>query len=119
MCARTPRVRSSPLFFFSMTRRPPRSTLFPYTTLFRSTDARRLCRIIHDDGTVHAVGDLRGRVEVRVVPIVAGVRQGDRKSTRLNSSHSQISYAVFCLKKKKTQSRSILHNQSTITILKY
>src|SRR2546427_1567604 len=67
-----------------MIRRPPRSTLFPYTTLFRSALLE-----LHADalgGSLH--GETGGR------------RQGDRKSTRLNSSHSQISYAVFCLKKK-------------------
>src|SRR5256886_16718181 len=69
-------------FFFLMIRRPPRSTLFPYTTLFRS----HLCRCRAGGGTA-------GRRW-------AGAKR-DRKSTRLNSSHSQISYAVFCLKKKK------------------
>src|SRR2546430_13465341 len=71
-------------FFFLMIRRPPRSTLFPYTTLFRS-----------DPGPLHTPHRPRAR---RTVP---SRRRGDRKSTRLNSSHSQISYAVFCLKKKK------------------
>src|SRR2546427_4961100 len=66
-----------------MIRRPPRSTLFPYTTLFRS--------VREDGGSVP-----RGRL-----PWCQAGRFGDRKSTRLNSSHSQISYAVFCLKKKK------------------
>src|SRR5205085_12273174 len=79
--------RSSSLFslhfFFLMIRRPPRSTLFPYTTLFRSPF--RLC-----------IGSYIERVSREV----AGGPGGDRKSTRLNSSHSQISYAVFCLKKK-------------------
>src|SRR5688572_31007736 len=76
-------------FFFLMIRRPPRSTLFPYTTLFRSV-------LPADRGA-----DDRARRRVRGPrPLVAsGTR--DRKSTRLNSSHSQISYAVFCLKKKK------------------
>src|SRR6266498_4727670 len=73
--------------FFLMIRRPPRSTLFPYTTLFRSCRARAAR---HPRG-VHAP---RGR------PVAARDRQ-DRKSTRLNSSHVRISYAVFCLKKKK------------------
>src|SRR2546430_13725074 len=84
-------------FFFLMIRRPPRSTLFPYTTLFRS-DARleRLPR-----GAAHQL--LGDRLRPLQLPLVlqlqlAGDR--DRKSTRLNSSHSQISYAVFCLKKK-------------------
>src|SRR2546430_13478242 len=80
-------------FFFLMIRRPPRSTLFPYTTLFRSHRGAALGGIrlggrVRDPGD----GQRRGR----------GVRRRlDRKSTRLNSSHSQISYAVFCLKKKK------------------
>src|SRR5207253_10842048 len=84
------------LFFFSMIRRPPRSTLFPYTTLFRSALAV-------------AVGLwLAGRLaRQRGIPsdLVSGVALwavvGDRKSTRLNSSHVAISYAVFCLKKKR------------------
>src|SRR3989475_1979684 len=76
-------------FFFLMIRRPPRSTLFPYTTLFRSGRGVRPLRL----GRPSA---LSGR---RVLRRVRHVR--DRKSTRLNSSHSQISYAVFCLKKKK------------------
>src|SRR2546430_13241166 len=75
-------------FFFLMIRRPPRSTLFPYTTLFRSRA---------DSDREYSGGD--GRSSARGV---AGCdRRRDRKSTRLNSSHSQISYAVFCLKKKK------------------
>src|SRR2546430_6120719 len=70
-----------------MIRRPPRSTLFPYTTLFRSATIDRLPLIAEAvDGRVPLLLD-------------SGVRR-DRKSTRLNSSHSQISYAVFCLKKK-------------------
>src|SRR6266581_1340768 len=72
------------LFFFLMIRRPPRSTLFPYTTLFRS---RRAARPLSD-------GLLRERHRRS--------HRRDRKSTRLNSSHPSISYAVFCLKKKKT-----------------
>src|SRR2546427_5335970 len=83
-----------------MIRRPPRSTLFPYTTLFRS---HRLARVSH--GILEArrggIGaDLDDRVEHQYRP-GAVVADRDRKSTRLNSSHSQISYAVFCLKKKK------------------
>src|SRR2546427_3683732 len=79
-----------------MIRRPPRSTLFPYTTLFRSPAARRgLDRGRGDDGDGGGGGRLRAR---------RGCHQ-DRKSTRLNSSHSQISYAVFCLKKKKENKR--------------
>src|SRR2546427_3548929 len=77
-----------------MIRRPPRSTLFPYTTLFRSS---REARGFWPD---EAPGNL---VRAAKVPMPARIRRGDRKSTRLNSSHSQISYAVFCLKKKNRQ----------------
>src|SRR6266702_7186620 len=80
-------------FFFLMIRRPPRSTLFPYTTLFRSVDHRLV--LIGD------LGDL-GRQGEDHVEVVDRQQIGDRKSTRLNSSHVAISYAVFCLKKKKT-----------------
>src|SRR5258708_38846987 len=73
------------LFFFLMIRRPPRSTLFPYTTLFRSV----------------AQGRGRKRPGPAGKPEPAALRRIDRKSTRLNSSHQIISYAVFCLKKKK------------------
>src|SRR2546430_13671716 len=82
-----------------MIRRPPRSTLFPYTTLFRSgvDPAPRLSAISRP---AHAVGTVvRGRGGDYVTNRTA-VAAADRKSTRLNSSHSQISYAVFCLKKK-------------------
>src|SRR5689334_24550333 len=85
-----------------MIRRPPRSTLFPYTTLFRSGRLRTLDRR-EARGSAGARG-CRSRSEARVVRVR---RRGparttrDRKSTRLNSSHSSISYAVFCLKKKK------------------
>src|SRR2546429_6002288 len=87
-------------FFFLMIRRPPRSTLFPYTTLFRSARRGRALPArgagAHRPGRLaaHRVSHTRGR----------GVFRGkDRKSTRLNSSHGYISYAVFCLKKKNTQ----------------
>src|SRR5437660_8399482 len=74
-----------------MIRRPPRSTLFPYTTLFRSIKPRR--GVVQDGGLFH-VAEMRDG-------IAEGTIQRDRKSTRLNSSHVAISYAVFCLKKKK------------------
>src|SRR5256885_16946119 len=84
---------SSFFFFFLMIRRPPRSTLFPYTTLFRS--ARRQ---LMGEAQRHAATRDRWRARHRNR---RGRRVGDRKSTRLNSSHLVISYAVFCLKKKK------------------
>src|SRR3712207_6927135 len=100
-----------------MIRRPPRSTLFPYTTLFRSRDARlerrrhpralrqRRAAVAGDPRTGVAVGAQRARraSRKRCPPSVHGVvhPSADRKSTRLNSSHANISYAVFCLKKKK------------------
>src|SRR2546430_4282785 len=82
-----------------MIRRPPRSTLFPYTTLFRSRRAvlRHALARRAPIGDAHALR-LDVHVGEEVLPHVAPV--ADRKSTRLNSSHSQISYAVFCLKKK-------------------
>src|SRR2546427_9285945 len=89
-----------------MIRRPPRSTLFPYTTLFRSEFVNReLWRRQQGYGRGG-----RMRIERDTAHILSGVRHGqtDRKSTRLNSSHSQISYAVFCLKKKKQISLNTL-----------
>src|SRR2546430_7391390 len=91
-----------------MIRRPPRSTLFPYTTLFRSVGNRILAFAANND-TSCVCGLSRDSMKPRLFdPFLWGkgrgkVRadHGDRKSTRLNSSHSQISYAVFCLKKKK------------------
>src|SRR5690242_21097076 len=89
-----------------MLRRPPRSTLFPYTTLFRSGMSTRGLRVrsltCENDGYC-AVGGEPGQ-ELRSRASRAGV---DRKSTRLNSSHMSISYAVFCLKKKKKKMRKI------------
>src|SRR3712207_7475679 len=84
-----------------MIRRPPRSTLFPYTTLFRSDDHRGGERD-PDGGAAPEARGLRVRLrEVQPPPGGLGDGGGDRKSTRLNSSHANISYAVFCLKKKK------------------
>src|SRR5258707_8215321 len=89
-------------FFFLMIRRPPRSTLFPYTTLFRSNEIApaRVRSWLHDETERHARGSpspvgAQGIISGRRAPAL------DRKSTRLNSSHANISYAVFCLKKKK------------------
>src|SRR3712207_8541056 len=102
------------LFFFLMIRRPPRSTLFPYTTLFRSLETDTTGRLAHfprarprSSGEPASTGHQRRRLgarersscparsDRRTLPPVQ-----DRKSTRLNSSHANISYAVFCLKKK-------------------
>src|SRR3712207_7428358 len=93
-----------------MIRRPPRSTLFPYTTLFRSLrpakDAGVVDHRVQPAQAVHVAGDLARLLEVGQVPDdgrSAPVQElADRKSTRLNSSHANISYAVFCLKKKNT-----------------
>src|SRR2546426_653651 len=86
-------------FFFLMIRRPPRSTLFPYTTLFRSVhvDEHAVCSLPLAAVTRHGISI----VEMRVIVDLKRDRTADRKSTRLNSSHLVISYAVFCLKKKK------------------
>src|SRR2546430_12585057 len=97
-------------FFFLMIRRPPRSTLFPYTTLFRSLHDSKVTpfEVPGEMALRFAAGKVNPRPDRRlrdrawscrlVLPWL--VRNQDRKSTRLNSSHSQISYAVFCLKKK-------------------
>src|SRR5438034_6913650 len=86
-------------FFFLMIRRPPRSTLFPYTTLFRSPT---LCG---DSGSAQQQAVPQHSGGLRFTPALT-----DRKSTRLNSSHTVISYAVFCLKKKKKKQ----HNKSQL-----
>src|SRR6266481_6819667 len=90
--------RDLSLFFFLMIRRPPRSTLFPYTTLFRSPAA--------GGGPAQA---LAGGLPRPAAP-------GDRKSTRLNSSHSSISYAVFCLKKKIISPRNVELDNTRVSI---
>src|SRR3712207_7063471 len=101
-----------------MIRRPPRSTLFPYTTLFRSVDAGLPQRRAHGPDDAGPVGVdeeeqvARGvQVHVEAVDLdQLGHLALDRKSTRLNSSHANISYAVFCLKKKKKSYASISSN---------
>src|SRR5258708_9507603 len=96
-----------------MIRRPPRSTLFPYTTLFRSRHA--------DDGARDGVGGARGprggrrRARAPSSTRTTSWTARDRKSTRLNSSHQIISYAVFCLKKKKNKNNAILRHATTST----
>src|SRR2546430_5966479 len=96
-----------------MIRRPPRSTLFPYTTLFRSAEQipYAITRYVNETGRLYAVLDrqLGGK------DFVTGKDYTDRKSTRLNSSHSQISYAVFCLKKKKKKKKERINNKETYT----
>src|SRR5690348_18071024 len=96
-----------------MIRRPPRSTLFPYTTLFRSGEQRGLAQPRDRRGAPAPAADGRGS-DVRGHPrqVVLGLAHvtpspSDRKSTRLNSSHPSISYAVFCLKKKKNTKKSM------------
>src|SRR3712207_7521782 len=93
-----------------MIRRPPRSTLFPYTTLFRSASAlrdpqrHRAARHVRADRSAHLHPQLPVEQRGRAADEGAdqqGLQEPDRKSTRLNSSHANISYAVFCLKKKK------------------
>src|SRR3712207_8834232 len=102
-----------------MIRRPPRSTLFPYTTLFRSArrqplavDLRETISAIRVSGDVERIGDLAKNIAKRVLAIATQFQpQKDRKSTRLNSSHANISYAVFCLKKKKITTNEPLHTK--------
>src|SRR3712207_7513405 len=106
MIMRQRRQRFEIIFFFLMIRRPPRSTLFPYTTLFRSgagrpDGVRALCR--------PGSGPRPFAVVPRRRPLV-DVWRADRKSTRLNSSHANISYAVFCLKKKKNLFTTAAHS---------
>src|SRR5690348_12806298 len=101
-----------------MIRRPPRSTLFPYTTLFRSLQLEKTLRVfsqnelallLRETGNLfHEIHRLRiARVEVVVAADDDAVRPEDRKSTRLNSSHPSISYAVFCLKKKTNKHNTL------------
>src|SRR3712207_8000883 len=97
-----------------MIRRPPRSTLFPYTTLFRSRaaeGARRTAR--------HQPVRQQRRLVHRLPRPLSGLARRDRKSTRLNSSHANISYAVFCLKKKKSFTSQSFPFVSTPATLSY
>src|SRR2546427_8488372 len=102
-----------------MIRRPPRSTLFPYTTLFRSGFGQAIAEAGEDLLAVaHRGRWQRGRIQWQGRGSGQVLADADRKSTRLNSSHSQISYAVFCLKKKKTlrltPQRHTLYISSTV-----
>src|SRR3712207_7323977 len=92
-------------FFFLMIRRPPRSTLFPYTTLFRSKEVSSLSISSYSSffHTKHLKTSVSQELPVPISQKDCNIKiSEDRKSTRLNSSHANISYAVFCLKKKKT-----------------
>src|SRR5256885_4417608 len=101
-----------------MIRRPPRSTLFPYTTLFRSVEKRKTLNTIRNTlGRKIPLGNIRryckGKNTLPRKTTYLGIsgtyrRSGDRKSTRLNSSHLVISYAVFCLKKKNKTQKKLL-----------
>src|SRR2546422_7131001 len=89
-----------------MIRRPPRSTLFPYTTLFRSLGLARPLQVLDAEADRReGILDLVRHLPRHLAPGQHAGRSGDRKSTRLNSSHGYISYAVFCLKKKKNVCR--------------
>src|SRR5207249_11542554 len=108
----------TPLLFFLMIRRPPRSTLFPYTTLFRSPSTsssatRANCR---SNSAALQFGPARSTYWISTTTSAGGHPAEDRKSTRLNSSHVSISYAVFCLKKKK-QNKYILETSEFRYIL--
>src|SRR2546421_5912386 len=114
-------------FFFLMIRRPPRSTLFPYTTLFRSLlqagAGRAVLRAHLRSGEGLGVplrqvqADPLPRRDLRSLRRRGDAVQGDRKSTRLNSSHDQISYAVFCLKKKNNETRALVAIQPISVVL--
>src|SRR3712207_6911850 len=93
-------VRHSSTVFFLMIRRPPRSTLFPYTTLFRSAAELVVAQELRAHPRLGEHAPVRRQLVTRALHRRRG-RLLDRKSTRLNSSHANISYAVFCLKKKK------------------
>src|SRR5947208_10845840 len=101
-----------------MIRRPPRSTLFPYTTLFRSHQVARLAFVRVLLAAIEEIGHVRvllglGHMQLSDAAVRQGLRERDRKSTRLNSSHQIISYAVFCLKKKKKQNKKTLRKYRT------
>src|SRR5688572_31904624 len=98
-----------------MLRQPPRSPLFPYTTLFRSVVAPPADEVEVGEETVDAPAEpepvFGGPPSDELLDARRSAEDQDRKSTRLNSSHSQISYAVFCLKKKNEQHRKSSHNK--------
>src|SRR3712207_7317003 len=105
------------LFFFLMIRRPPRSTLFPYTTLFRSstvfasstTNKSTNINELYKNAYTATMKSLNEKTQSSIKEAREAI--GDRKSTRLNSSHANISYAVFCLKKKKIHDDHLITSQ--------
>src|SRR5436853_4296780 len=99
-------------FFFLMIRRPPRSTLFPYTTLFRSNQATSRNKL-HLPQILTRAFRCGARIGRLVNSWLKLVPPQDRKSTRLNSSHLGISYAVFCLKKKKQANKTVTRKQAS------
>src|SRR5436309_11981017 len=106
-------------FFFLMIRRPPRSTLFPYTTLFRSPPVERIKArpgpaLLLGNGET-TIGHRPARTKAARILVEPGWTDSDRKSTRLNSSHVKISYAVFCLKKKKKKNKKHTTTNQTRT----
>src|SRR5690349_24024664 len=104
-------------FFFLMIRRPPRSTLFPYTTLFRSSESYGYNGKIRNTRYGLEVGhfmDLTKADYLKKKGVAANWQPQDRKSTRLNSSHVEISYAVFCLKKKKKKKKQLIMTTDVI-----
>src|SRR3712207_8861497 len=104
----------SRFFFFLMIRRPPRSTLFPYTTLFRS-HLHLQWRLPHGWHVDQGLRPLQQYQYQAGLGEEQGLQRGyrDRKSTRLNSSHANISYAVFCLKKKNTHVHSLIYTKTS------
>src|SRR5690606_41078184 len=114
-CTRTPSAitpfffHTSPATFFLLLRRPPRSPLFPYTTLFRSTDFLRGRAATDSQHFVQIAFGRHGLTNLSRLRHHRVPASGDRKSTRLNSSHVKISYAVFCLKKKNTRRHTHTH----------
>src|SRR5438309_6374345 len=102
-------------FFFLMIRRPPRSTLFPYTTLFRSTAGPEEVTALFSNALDAAYMGPNPAINAYTK---SSALEKDRKSTRLNSSHSSISYAVFCLKKKKKKKTKLQYKKTQYTQLK-
>src|SRR3712207_7830353 len=97
-----------------MIRRPPRSTLFPYTTLFRSCSPNETSRAVQRGCSPPSVASSPYAKDSIGAKDFCASSRTDRKSTRLNSSHANISYAVFCLKKKKKKAQDNMHILSTV-----